>query len=140
MGVEVGDTASVSKTITQEDIRRFGDLVGDLNPVHFDEALARQSGFGGRVAHGMLAASLISAAIGNHVPGPGSVYLSQTLRFLAPAYPGDTVTARVTVSRIRSDKPIMTLETICVNQHGEQLIEGEAVVLHGGVDTGFQKG
>lgn len=129
MALQVGDTASLSKTITDEDIRAFAALTGDQNPVHLDESFAQTTRFGRRIAHGMLGASLISAVLGNQLPGRGSVYLSQSLQFVAPVYLGDTVTARVTITRIREDKPVVTLETVCSNQHGEPLIKGEAVIL-----------
>ncbi len=129
MSLQVGDSAEVSRVITDEDIRAFAELTGDRNPVHLDEEYAAGTRFGRRIAHGMLGASLISALLANELPGSGTVYLSQSLRFVAPVYPGDTVTARVAVSRVREDKPIVTLETVCRNQRGEVLIEGEAVVL-----------
>ena len=126
---KVGDTATRTKTISDEDIRAFAELSGDHNPVHLDDEYAAATRFGRRIAHGMLAAALISATLANELPGRGSVYLSQSLRFVSPVFPGDTVTARVTVSKVREDKPIITLETVCVNQRGEKLLEGEAVVL-----------
>ena len=129
MSLSVGDAAEMSKTITDEDVRAFAELTGDHNPVHLDEAYAATTRFGRRIAHGMLSASLVSAVIANHLPGRGSVYLSQTLQFVAPVFLGDTVTARVAVMKVREDKPIITLETICTNQRGEQLLKGEAVVL-----------
>lgn len=129
MALQVGETASLSRTITDEDVRAFAALTGDENPVHLDEEYAKTTRFGRPVAHGMLGASLISAVLGNQLPGQGSVYLSQTLQFVAPVFPGDTVTARVTVTRVREDKPIVTLETTCSNQRGEPLIKGEAVIL-----------
>ena len=129
MNFKVGDSAHVSKTITDEDIHRFGDLVGDHNSVHLDDEFARRTRFGRRIAHGMLSASLISTAIGTKLPGTGAVYLSQTFQFVAPVYPGDTVTARVTITKVRADKPIITLETICFNQHEQPVVKGEAVVL-----------
>lgn len=129
MPVQVGDTATISKTISDEDIRAFAELTGDYNPVHLDDEYAEGTRFGRRIAHGMLAASLISAALANELPGRGTVYLSQSLQFTAPVYPGDTVTARVTVTKVREDKPIVTLETICTNQSGETVVKGEAVVL-----------
>lgn len=129
MTLKVGDTASLSKTITDEDIQTFADLTSDHNPVHLDDEFAQTTRFGRRVAHGMLSASLISAALANQLPGRGTVYLSQTLQFVAPVYPDDTVTARVTVAKVREDKPIVTLETVCTNQNGETLIKGEAVVM-----------
>ena len=129
MKFKQGDTASLSKTISDDDIRAFADATGDRNPLHLDEEFAKQTRFGGRIAHGMLSASLISAVIANELPGQGSIYLGQTLQFVAPVFPGDTVTARVTVSAIREDKPILKLETVCANQRNEVVIRGEATVL-----------
>jgi 3-hydroxybutyryl-CoA dehydratase len=103
---------------------------GDNNPVHLDDAFAATTRFGKRIAHGMLAASLISAALANDLPGPGTVYLSQTLQFKAPVYLGDTVTAIIEVKSVREDKPIATLITTCVNQDNLTVLEGEAVVLY----------
>lgn len=129
MKLSLGDTAEFSKVITDEDIQTFAELTGDHNPVHLDDTYARTTRFGRRIAHGMLSASLISSVLANRLPGEGTVYLSQSLQFVAPVYPGDTVTARATVTRLREDKPIATLETLCLNQRGETLIKGEAVVL-----------
>ena len=129
MNLKVGDSAEMRKTIADEDVRAFAELTGDRNPVHLDEEYAAQTRFGRRIAHGMLGASLISAVLANELPGRGTVYLSQTLRFTAPVFPGDTVTARVVVKAVREDKPVVTLETVCTNQRGERVVEGEAVVL-----------
>ncbi|MDQ3753965.1 MAG: MaoC family dehydratase [Acidobacteriota bacterium] len=129
MNLKTGDSATVSKTITDEDIRLFGELVGDHNSVHLDDEFAKKTRFGRRIAHGMLSASLVSTVIGTRLPGAGAIYLSQSLRFVAPVYPGDTVTATATVTKIREDKPIVTLETICTKQDGETVLTGEAVVL-----------
>ena len=129
MRFKVGDAATRSKTITDDDIRAFAELTGDHNPVHLDDEYAAGTRFGRRIAHGMLAASLISATLANELPGRGAVYLGQSLRFVAPVLPGDTVTARVEVTKVREDKPVVTLETVCTNQRGERLVEGEAVVL-----------
>lgn len=117
------------RKVTDADIRAFAELTGDHNPIHLDDGYAATTRFGQRIAHGMFGASLISAVIGNDLPGTGSIYLGQTLKFLAPVYLGDTVTARVTVTKIRDDKPIVTLECVCENQRGETLTRGEAVVL-----------
>ncbi|PKN56282.1 MAG: enoyl-CoA hydratase [Deltaproteobacteria bacterium HGW-Deltaproteobacteria-14] len=125
----VGASASLDKTITEQDIELFGQVSLDKNPVHFDEAYAKNTRFGGRIAHGMISAGLISAVIGTQVPGPGSIYLSQSLKFRAPVRIGDTVTATVTVTAVREDKPIVTLETVAKNQAGEVLVTGEAVIL-----------
>ena len=124
-----GQKATRTKTITDEMIRTFAELSDDTNPVHLDDAYAATTRFGKRIAHGMLAASLISATLANDLPGPGTVYLSQSLQFKAPVYPGDAVTAIIEVKSVRDDKPIATLITTCVNQDNVTIIEGEAVVL-----------
>ena len=129
MKIHVGDTAEFSKLISEAEVNGFAELTGDHNPIHLDEDYARGTRFGRRIAHGMLTASLISSVIANKLPGEGAVYLSQTLQFVAPVFLDDTVTARVTVLQIREEKPIVTLETICVNQRGETLLRGEATVL-----------
>jgi 3-hydroxybutyryl-CoA dehydratase len=129
--LRVGQRASLSKTITPADIEQFAALSGDRNPLHLDEAFARTSRFGRSVAHGMLPAGIISATLGTILPGPGAIYLSQTLKFLQPVYPGDTVTATVEITAIRADKGIVTLRTGCANQSGEAVLEGEAVLLVG---------
>ena len=129
MNFKVGDSAEITKTIEQADIDAFAKVTGDHNPVHVDEEFAKTTRFGRRIAHGMLTASLISSVLANKLPGEGSVYLGQTLQFVAPVYPGDEVTARVTVKQVREDKPILKLETICVNQRDEIVIRGEATVL-----------
>ena len=129
MNLKVGDAAEMRKTIADEDVRAFAELTGDRNPVHLDEEYAASTRFGRRIAHGMLGASLISAVLANELPGRGTVYLSQTLRFTAPVFLGDTVTARVVVKHVREDKPVVTLETYCTNERGERVVEGEAVVL-----------
>jgi len=129
MKFKPGDTASLSKTIDDDDIRAFASASGDHNPLHLDEEFAKGTRFGKRIAHGMLSASLISAVIAHDLPGQGSIYLGQTLQFVAPVFPGDTVTARVTVTSIREDKPIIKLETVCTNQRDEVVIRGEATVL-----------
>jgi len=132
MNFKVGDSAEITKTIEQSDIDAFARVTGDHNPVHVDEDFAKTTRFGRRIAHGMLTASLISAVLANKLPGEGSVYLGQTLQFVAPVFPGDEITARVTVKEIREDKPIVKLETVCVNQRGEIVIRGEATVLSRG--------
>jgi acyl dehydratase len=132
MTMKVGDSAEITKTIEQSDIDAFARVTGDHNPVHVDEEFAKTTRFGRRIAHGMLTASLISAVLANHLPGEGSVYLGQTLKFVAPVFPGDEITARVTIREIREDKPILKLETVCVNQRDEIVIRGEATVLKRG--------
>ena len=127
--MKLGDSAEITKKIEQADVDAFADLTGDHNPVHVDEEFAKTTRFGKPIAHGMLTASLISAVLANKLPGEGSVYLGQTLQFVAPVFPGDEITARVTVKEIREDKPIVKLETVCMNQRGEVVIRGEATVL-----------
>lgn len=129
MKFKPGDTAGVTKTITQKDIETFAELSGDRNSIHLDPDYAAGTRFQGCIAHGMLTSSLISNVIGNQLPGLGSIYLGQDLRFVAPVFAGDTITARATVTSVRDDKPIVTLETVCTNQHGDVVISGEAVVL-----------
>jgi 3-hydroxybutyryl-CoA dehydratase len=132
MNFKVGDTASLSKTITDEDINAFACVSGDSNPLHLDDDYAASTRFGGRIAHGMLGASLISAVLGTKLPGTGSIYLSQTLKFLAPVRPGDTIVARATITEIKEGKPIITLQTVCENHRNELVIKGEAVILFEG--------
>lgn len=124
-----GDKASRTTMITDEMIRLFADLSGDNNPVHLDDDYAQTTRFGRRIAHGMIAAGLISATLANDLPGPGTVYLSQMLQFKAPVFPGDVITTTVEVKSVRPDKPIVTLATFCKNQDGKVVLEGEAVVL-----------
>ena len=130
MPYAVGDSASLTRTINADDIDRFADLTGDMNPVHLDDAAAAKSRFGKRIAHGMLGASLISTVLAMKLPGPGTIYLSQTTAFKAPVYIGDTITASVTVKAKKEGKPIYTLETTVEKQDGTVVITGEAVVLH----------
>jgi 3-hydroxybutyryl-CoA dehydratase len=127
--LQPGDQASRTTTITDEMIRAFADLTGDANPVHLDDNYAAGTRFGRRIAHGMIAAGLVSAVLANDLPGPGTVYLSQTLQFKAPVFPGDTITTTVEVKSVRPDKPIVTLSTVCKNQNEVVVLDGQAVVL-----------
>lgn len=124
----VGQTASFSKTATDADVLFFLATSGDTNPVHIDEEAARQSQFGRRILPGMWSAGLISAVLGTRMPGPGTIYLSQTLNFRRPVYINDTITATVEVIAIRHDKNIITLKTTVTNQASELILEGEALV------------
>ena len=124
----IGTHAALSRTITEDDILLFALVSGDHNPIHLDAEYAEKSLFGKRIAHGFLIGSLISAVLGNDMPGPGSIYLGQTLKFLAPIHIGDTVTVTVKVIAIREDKRIITLHTDCTNQHGTLVLSGEATV------------
>ncbi len=127
--MKIGQKATLSKTFTEADILAFAQASGDENPVHLDEAYAATTPFGRRIAHGMLVAGLISAVLGTKLPGPGTIYLGQELRFKKPVYIGDTITAVVEVEKIRQDKPIATLKTECYNQHDVLVITGTATVL-----------
>lgn len=124
----VGTRVIRTRTITEADIVRFADVSGDHNPVHLDEEYAASSPFGKRIAHGFLTGSLISAVIGMELPGPGSIYLGQTLKFLAPVHINDTVTVSVEVIATREDKRLLTLRTECVNQQGIIVLTGEATI------------
>lgn len=127
--LEVGQNAEFTKTISSEDVARFAEITGDFNPVHLDEAAAAKSRFGGRIAHGVLTAGLISATLAGKLPGPGSIYLSQTLRFKGPVRIGDTVTARVEITELIVPKRRVKLSTVCKNQKGNVVVDGEATVL-----------
>jgi 3-hydroxybutyryl-CoA dehydratase len=125
----IGQRATFTKTVTESDVTTFAGLIGDFNPIHVDAEYARKSRFGRRVAHGMLTGGLISAVLGNKLPGPGTIYLSQQIEFLAPVFIGDTITARVEVSAWRPEKRIITLKTDAYNQAEEQVVTGKAVLL-----------
>jgi 3-hydroxybutyryl-CoA dehydratase len=123
----VGMSATFSKTITEADIVLFAGVSGDNNALHINEEYAQGTPFGGRIAHGMLTASVISAAVANKLPGPGAIYMSQSLIFRAPVRPGDTVHATVTVKEIFSDRNRVVLQTTCTVK-GHAVIDGEALV------------
>ena len=126
--LSVGEHSSFSKTISESDIYLFAGVTGDLNPAHINEEYARGTFFKERIAHGMLLAGFISAVIGCHLPGPGTIYIKQDLKFLAPARIGDTITAEATVAEIVSEKNRVILKTTCTNQDGVTVLEGEAMV------------
>ena len=131
LSVQIGQKATFSKTVTDQDIRDFARVSGDTQPIHLDESYAGQTRFGQRVAHGVLTLSVVSAALGTKLPGPNEdvIYLSQNLRFTRPVYVGDTITATVEVTAVNPDRRQVTVSTTCVNQRGEGLLTGEAVVL-----------
>lgn len=124
----VGQSAEYSRTVTDADVMAFAEITGDFNPVHIDDKAAAASRFGGRIAHGMLSAGLVSAAIARELPGPGSIYLAQTLKFTAPVRLGDTVTVLLTVSELIG-KNRVKIATVCTNQDGVKVLEGEATVM-----------
>jgi 3-hydroxybutyryl-CoA dehydratase len=126
--IEIGMTRSLRKTVTDRDIELFAEVSTDRNPVHLDDAYARDTIFQGRIAHGMLTAGLISAVIGEQLPGHGTVYLGQSLKFMAPVRPGDTVLAEVSVTAIDHARRRVTLETRCA-VGDTTVLKGEALVL-----------
>ena len=127
--LNIGDTASFQKTITEADVYLYAGITGDLNPAHINQVEAEKSMFKGRIAHGMLSAGLISAVLGMYLPGPGTIYLGQELKFLAPVKIGDTVKAEAEVIEINSEKKRVKLKTICTNQEGTVVIDGVATVM-----------
>ncbi len=124
----VGARAVHVRTITDADIVHFAEVSGDRNSVHLDAAYAARSPFGQRIAHGFLIGSLISAVLGTNLPGPGTIYLGQTLKFLAPVHINDSVTVSVEVITVREEKRLLTLRTECINQDGTVVLTGEATV------------
>ena len=130
LGVKVGDTASFEKTVSDEDIVAFARVTGDEQPLHLDDSFAATTRFKRRIAHGMLSAGFISAALGTRLaPDAVVIYLSQSLRFLRPVYPGDTITANLEVTSVDTEKRFVTCSTECVNQDGQPVLAGEATVL-----------
>lgn len=119
----------MSKTVTETDIYLFAGITGDFNPAHMDEEAARRSAFKGRIAHGMLSAGFISAVLAMKLPGPGTIYLGQELRFTKPVRIGDTIKTTCTVEALRPDKNIARLATVCTNQRNERVLEGTATVM-----------
>jgi 3-hydroxybutyryl-CoA dehydratase len=126
--LEVGMEASYSKTITNEDVLAFADLSGDTNPVHLDDAYAAGTMFKGRIAHGFLTASLISTVLGTKLPGPGCIYLSQSLKFRAPVRIGDEVVAKARIAGLDAEKGRAVLITECA-VNGKSVIDGEAIMM-----------
>lgn len=126
--LRTGMRESLSHTVTREDIDRFADVTGDRNPIHVDEAFAADSRFGRPIAHGMFGAGLISAVLGMKLPGPGNMYMEQSLRFLKPVFIGDTITAAAEITDLIPEKYRVRLSTTCTNQDGVIVIEGEALL------------
>jgi 3-hydroxybutyryl-CoA dehydratase len=129
MQLKIGDKFTTNRTVTDELIRAFAEVSGDYNPIHLDEDFAKNTRFGKRIAHGMLSGAFISAVLGNEFKDMKIVYLSQTMKFTAPVFIGDTITTTATVTAIREDKNIVTCETICTNQNGEMLVTGESKIM-----------
>ncbi len=126
--IKMGDAAEFTKTISESDIYLYAGLTGDMNPAHINEVYAQKTFFKTRIAHGLLPSGFISAAIGMKLPGPGTIYVSQELNFLAPVRIGDTITARVEVIEIIADKNRVKLRTACMNQDGKTVLDGVAMV------------
>jgi acyl dehydratase len=137
--VAVGDVAELSRTITAETVREFVDATGDDNPLHSDPTFAATTRFGQVIAPGILTGGLISAVIGTRLPGPGTLYLSQNFRFLRPVRIGDTITARVEVAEVLRERNRVCLRTVCLNQAGEAVIEGEAWVMPSKVHIEYEQ-
>lgn len=127
LGVVVGQTAQRTKTVTEDDLRRYAELTGDYNPLHFDDEFAAATRFGRRMAQGGIASGMLNALVAMDVPGPGTVFMSQDIKYLAPAYIGDTLTAEVEVVSVRPDKPICELRFRIANQAGQTILEANAV-------------
>ena len=126
--LSLGQAAEITRTVGARDLELFAEVSGDTNPVHLDETYARTTTFGGRIAHGMLSAAYVSAVLGTKLPGPGAIYLSQSLRFRRPVKIGDEVTARVTVKALDQKRGHVTLETVC-QVGGKTVMDGEALVM-----------
>lgn len=126
--LKIGDKEFVQKTISETDIYLYAGITGDLNPAHINEEYAKNTFFKGRIAHGMLTAGLISAVIGTKLPGPGTIYLAQELKFTAPVRIGDTIKAEAEIAEINTEKNIVKIKTTCTNQHGDVVLTGIATV------------
>lgn len=129
MDLSIGAHASRTRKVTAADAAAFAQVSGDTNPVHLDPAYAAETQFGRCIAHGMFSAAIISAGVGNDLPGPGSLYISQTLQFKAPVYIDDEITANVEVTAYRERSRVTTLHTTCTNQNGVLVMDGEAIVI-----------
>jgi 3-hydroxybutyryl-CoA dehydratase len=127
--LKIGQKSSFTKSITETDVYLFAGISGDINPAHINEEYAKGTFFKKRIAHGILSGALISAVIGVQLPGPGTIYASQSLNFLAPVYFGDTITSTVEVKEIFKEKNRAVLTTLCTNQNGVVVTKGEAIVL-----------
>lgn len=126
--LKIGQQERLVKTISEDDTRLFAQISGDHNPVHEDEEYAKKSVFGARIVHGLLVAGYISTVIGMQLPGPGAIYMGQTLKFLKPVYIGDTITAIVTLKELDEGRNRITLETNVFNQDNQLVLSGEALV------------
>jgi 3-hydroxybutyryl-CoA dehydratase len=127
--LEIGQAATFTKTITETDVYNYAGVTGDFNPAHINESFAKNTMFKGRIAHGMIAAGLISTVLGTRLPGPGCIYVSQDLKFTAPVRFGDTITARAEVEKVNVEKNRVELKTVCTNQKDEVVLKGKAELM-----------
>ena len=127
--MKIGDSASFTKTISETDVYLYAGISGDYSPAHVTQTEAEKGMFGKRIAHGMLSAGLISAVLGTLLPGPGTIYMGQELRFTKPVAIGDTITATATVAELIPEKNRAILDTVCTNQNGDVVIKGKATVM-----------
>lgn len=127
--LEVGQEASFTKTVTEADCYNYAGVTGDFNPAHINEEYAKNTMFKTRIAHGMLTAGFISAVLGTKLPGPGTIYLGQEMKFTKPVQFGDTITAKVTIDELIVEKNRVILKTVCTNQNGDIVLDGKATVL-----------
>ena len=130
MQFKIGDKATTTKAFSAQDVEQFAELSGDKNPIHLDEAYSATTIFKHRIVHGSLVSSLISSVLGNQLPGPGSIYMGQTLSFKRPVYLNDAITCTVEIFEINPDKKVYKLNTICTNAKGDVVVEGVAVIKH----------
>ncbi|MCG9633036.1 MaoC family dehydratase [Vibrio fortis] len=130
MKPEIGQTATIEKTLDKQTVEAFASVSEDNNPIHLDEDFAKTTQFERPIVHGMLASSLISGLLASKVPGAGSIYLGQSLKFVRPIFVGETVTAKVEVTSVRDDKPIAVISTQVLNANGEVAVDGEATVMY----------
>ena len=126
--IKLGEKSEYCRTVTEADVVLFGGVSGDLNPAHFNENYAKDTFFKGRIAHGMLTAGYISTVLGMQLPGPGTIYLGQELKFTSPVRFGDTITATAEAVDINVEKKIVVFETVCTNQNGDVVLKGKATV------------
>ncbi len=127
--ITVGDAAAFTKTVTETDVYNFAGVTGDFNPAHIDEEYAKGTIFKKRIAHGMLSAGFISSILGTQLPGAGAIYMKQELKFMAPVYIGDTITARCETTEVDTEKNRVVLRTTCTNQEGKLVIDGTAMMM-----------
>lgn len=127
--LRIGQSACFTKTVSEADVYNYIGVSGDFNPAHINEEYAKGTTFKTRIAHGMISAGFISAVLGTQLPGPGTIYLSQDLKFTHPVYFGDTITATCTVEKLLPEKNRVIMDTVCTNQDGKKVIEGRALIL-----------